>query len=326
MKSEEKQLAPPETVSRNARNHLSDEQWRSLLEKTLKQANLFNDAYMNLFFEDAIPCVQLMVDKIIGDGYTVEHVQIQKTIPQFGLKSVRLDVTAHDDEGGRHIFEFQVILDKFIPRRGRYYLSSSDVQMLRMGQNYSELQDVTIVFICLGDVLGYGKPVQTFTMKDENGVELNDGHKMILINAAYDGQWELSDLMHDLCCSEPEEMVYDEFRERSRNVKQLNRKEDKMLQFGAEMESFIESIVKEREAEINAEADAKIAEADARVKAEQEKARAEREKVKAERHTQILRQFKKGRSADIISDFLDYPLPEIERMQAEFRKTGTFTL
>ena len=27
---------------------------------------------MNLFFEDAIPCVQLMVDKIIGDGYTVE--------------------------------------------------------------------------------------------------------------------------------------------------------------------------------------------------------------------------------------------------------------
>ena len=72
MKSEEKQLAPPETVSRNARNHLSDEQWRSLLEKTLKQANLFNDAYMNLFFEDAIPCVQLMVDKIIGDGYTVE--------------------------------------------------------------------------------------------------------------------------------------------------------------------------------------------------------------------------------------------------------------
>ena len=72
MKSEEKQLAPPETVSRNARNHLSDEQWRSLREKTLKQANLFNDAYMNLFFEDAIPCVQLMVDKIIGDGYTVE--------------------------------------------------------------------------------------------------------------------------------------------------------------------------------------------------------------------------------------------------------------
>lgn len=93
MKSEEKQLAPPETVSRNARNHLSDEQWRSLLEKTLKQANLFNDAYMNLFFEDAIPCVQLMVDKIIGDGYTVEPA------PQKGhwLLSVEHERTVADD-------------------------------------------------------------------------------------------------------------------------------------------------------------------------------------------------------------------------------------
>lgn len=55
MKSEEKQLAPPESGSRYARKHLSDEQWRSLLEKALKEASLFNDASMNLFFEDAIP-------------------------------------------------------------------------------------------------------------------------------------------------------------------------------------------------------------------------------------------------------------------------------
>ncbi|WP_300913483.1 hypothetical protein [Faecalibaculum rodentium] len=56
MKSEEKQLAPPESGSQNARKHLSDEQWRSLLEKTLKEASLFNDACMNLFFfEDVIP-------------------------------------------------------------------------------------------------------------------------------------------------------------------------------------------------------------------------------------------------------------------------------
>ncbi|WP_242325143.1 hypothetical protein [Faecalibaculum rodentium] len=50
MKSEEKQLAPPESGSRNARKHLRDEQWPSLLEKVLKDAMLFNDAYMNLFF------------------------------------------------------------------------------------------------------------------------------------------------------------------------------------------------------------------------------------------------------------------------------------
>ena len=50
MKSEEKQLAPPESGSRNARKHLSDEQWRSLLEKALKEASLLNDACMNLFF------------------------------------------------------------------------------------------------------------------------------------------------------------------------------------------------------------------------------------------------------------------------------------
>ncbi|WP_178390114.1 hypothetical protein [Faecalibaculum rodentium] len=55
MKSEEKQLAPPESGSQNARKHLSDERWRSLPEKALKETSLFNDACMNLFFEDAIP-------------------------------------------------------------------------------------------------------------------------------------------------------------------------------------------------------------------------------------------------------------------------------
>lgn len=93
MKSEEKQLAPPESGSRYARKHLSDEQWRSLPEKALKEASLFNDACMNLFFEDAIPCVQLMVDKIIGDGYTVDPA------PQKGhrLLSVEHERTVADD-------------------------------------------------------------------------------------------------------------------------------------------------------------------------------------------------------------------------------------
>lgn len=94
MKSEEKQLAPPESGSRYARKHLSDEQWRSLPEKALKEASLFNDACMNLFFfEDTIPCVQLMVDKIIGDGYTVDPA------PQKGhrLLSVEHERTVADD-------------------------------------------------------------------------------------------------------------------------------------------------------------------------------------------------------------------------------------
>lgn len=293
---------------------VTSENWEAAIRRQLKTATLFDDAYAAVFFDGALDCAQLLVSKICGEEYTVESVEIQKVIPQFGIKSVRLDVYAQDTGGGRHIFEFQLVTYPYLPRRGRYYLSSNDMQMLNAGSSYDELQDVTVVFICKSDVMKSGKPMHVFAMKDEDGRELGDGHRMIFLNAAYPDDWELKDLMHDILCANPEDMVYDEFRNRSMLLK---RKKEGEVMFNDELEKLVqerERIVAEKAAEEAA--------------AEKDKAVAETaEKTRHEVHySQLCRLFKKGKSTDFISEATDFAPETVNRMRGEFEATGTFHL
>ena len=279
---------------------------RQIRKQMLEQANLFDDLYANLFFDSQVPIAQLMVDKICGPGYVVQSVRIQHTLPSYLAKGSRLDVLALDEHGHRHVFEFQLRLHPDIPKRSRWYRSKNDMQMLEPGQDYSELQDLTVVFICMGDAIGAGKPMHVFTMKDEEGRQLNDGQKAIFIDASYKGDWALKDLMHDVLCTKPEEMIYDEFRERT---KLLKRKEDGTRMYSTVFNEYVE----ERE----------------RLAAEEAAAKAARAREEAERKTkyeQIEEMFGMDISLENISRIVKIALPEIERMHQEYEATGTFRL
>ena len=110
----------------------------------------------------------------------------------YGAKGVRLDVLAKDDEKKLYNVEMQMSNDSSLVYRLRYYQGSLDVTALDKGQDYDELPDTIIIFLCNGDMLGRGLPICTIQKYcTEDGTIVDDGTKQIVLN------YSLYDLIED---------------------------------------------------------------------------------------------------------------------------------
>lgn len=97
-------------------------------------------------------------------------------------KSVRLDVMFEGDDQVYDV-EMQVTEEKEIAKRTRYYHSAIDRQILNAGENYEDLREAYVIFICLYDPFNLGEPIYQFQMVDINlGLKLNDGCNTIILN------------------------------------------------------------------------------------------------------------------------------------------------
>lgn len=78
----------------------------------------------------------------------------------------------HEADGSVDIVELQVILCKpsVLAKRSRHYSINCDRKMLKHGESYEDLQGSALVFICKDDAIGNGKPLHSFTMKDQDGM------------------------------------------------------------------------------------------------------------------------------------------------------------
>ena len=81
----------------------------------------------------------------------VEYPQIEKQIaPYYTTKGVRLDVYLKDSDKIIDI-EMQSYTQEALGKRTRYYNSLVDIDCIMKGQDYSELKDCYILFICKKD-------------------------------------------------------------------------------------------------------------------------------------------------------------------------------
>ena len=90
-------------------------------------------------------------------------------------KSIRLDVYVKDSERLYDI-EIQTTDTKDLPERARYYQALMDLDTLKMGQQYKDLKESHVIFICLDDIFHKKLPVYTFenTCIEDNRIKLND--------------------------------------------------------------------------------------------------------------------------------------------------------
>ena len=110
----------------------------------------------------------------------------------YGAKGVRLDVLVKDDEKKLYNVEMQMSNDSSLVYRLRYYQGSLDITALDKGQDYDELPDTIIIFLCNGDMLGRGLPICTIQKYcTEDGTIVDDGTKQIVLN------YSLYDLIED---------------------------------------------------------------------------------------------------------------------------------
>lgn len=73
----------------------------------------------------------------------------------------------------------------YLGRRLRYYQGSMDISDLKPGQDYGEMQDSYIVFLCAYDPLGKGLPVYTVrpTCEEAPNAKVEAGQCWVVLNA-----------------------------------------------------------------------------------------------------------------------------------------------
>ena len=111
-------------------------------------------------------------------------------------KSVRLDLLVKDEAGKSYDIEMQVANEHNIPKRMRYYQAALDISFLDKGLHYKTLNDSYIIFVCLFDAIGKGKPLYTFenVCLEDRQTFLQDGAKKVIINAQAFGKAEDAEL------------------------------------------------------------------------------------------------------------------------------------
>ncbi len=153
-----------------------------------------NKKFKDLTIRDAFMFAAVMSDSEIcrkvlelalGIPVSEVHVQTEKTMAYHSeYHGVRLDVFASDMAKTRFNVEMQVILQRFLPKRSRYYHDQIDMDALLSGDTYENLPDTYVIFICDFDPFNEGLyRYSTGTYCEETGNLVNDGVKTIYLNA-----------------------------------------------------------------------------------------------------------------------------------------------
>ena len=116
----------------------------------------------------------------------VEYPTLQKSIsPHYKSKGVRLDVYVQDSNRVFDI-EIQNHLDENLPKRTRYYQSMMDIDLLLKGNNYTQLKESFVIFVCKEDFFGENMPCYFFTntCRDKPDLQLGDKSYKVIFNAS----------------------------------------------------------------------------------------------------------------------------------------------
>lgn len=106
----------------------------------------------------------------------IERVEVsrEKSIvyhPEY--KGVRLDVYAKDEHQSHYNVEMHVERKAALGKRSRYYQSQMDMELLLSGEDYSELPNTYVIFICDFDPFGEEKYRYVFEMQCKESKHTN---------------------------------------------------------------------------------------------------------------------------------------------------------
>ena len=203
----------------------------------LANFTLLDDDFMTAVFADNIPSVQYVLDVILGlPDLKIETVQVQETLKNLRGHSVRLDIYAVDDQHRHHNIEIQAGNYKATLQRARYYSSMIDARILDKGKDYSELEDTYVVFITKEDIFEKGLPIYHLDRCiRETGEYKDDGSHILFVNASYDSNDRIGELMHDFRCADPDELISPVIAERFTYLKKDEKGRESMCQMMEEM-------------------------------------------------------------------------------------------
>ena len=159
--------------------------------KTIEELTFTDDGMFQAVLHEPEICAELIERLLHLSVKNVEYPELEKQIaPYYTTKGVRLDVYLKDDDKIIDI-EIQSYPQEALGKRTRYYQSMIDMDSLMKGQDYPELKDSYILFICKqnpfnDDDKPFGLPCYTFRniCEEKSDVKLNDKSVKVIYNSS----------------------------------------------------------------------------------------------------------------------------------------------
>jgi len=153
-------------------------------KKQLKELTIKDNFMFGAVMMDEENCKGLL-ERVLQIPIDRVEISKEKSIvyhPEY--KGVRLDVYVKDEKQTRYNVEMQVEKKPAFEKRSRYYQSQMDMEMLLSGEDYTELPNTYVIFICDFDPFGEGKYRYTLRMKCEESAEVKfvDGRTIVFLN------------------------------------------------------------------------------------------------------------------------------------------------
>ena len=153
-------------------------------KKQLKELTIKDNFMFGAVMMDEGNCKGLL-ERVLQIPIDLVDISKEKSIvyhPEY--KGVRLDVYVKDEKQTRYNVEMQVEKKPALGKRSRYYQSQMDMEMLLSGEDYAELPNTYVIFICDFDPFGEGKYRYTLRMKCEESAEVKfvDGRTIVFLN------------------------------------------------------------------------------------------------------------------------------------------------
>ena len=148
-------------------------------------------------------CKRLVGSIMQQDIEDIVYIETEKTLqPYYDSRGIRLDVILADKNHTRYNLEMQArnVISKarvaLLPKRTRYYQSVIDMDMLKQGENFDQLNPLVLIFICTFDFYKEGRYVYTFKSRCLENLELELANDVTvkLVNAK-GKQGQVNDLL-----------------------------------------------------------------------------------------------------------------------------------
>ena len=204
------------TVARKAMAGRSSSVMKPEYLELIENFRLMDDTFMSKCLENAPECIELMLRIIIGK----KDLKVVKSQTEYPIKSlqgrgVRFDIFARDSKDREYDIEIQRADRGAEPRRARYNSALMDANALKSGEDFGKLRDTFVIFIAENDVMGDGQEVYVYDRTERKSRKLlHDGTHIIYVNGATKSDSEIGRLVHDLLCSNPDEMHFDILKKR----------------------------------------------------------------------------------------------------------------
>ena len=162
---------------------------KEALRHKFAQADFTDDVMFGLIMSQPEICKRFL--QAVLPAYDFDHI---KVTPQKYLKTSyvtragRLDLLCTNENGTQFNVELQMVDEHNLAKRSRYYHALLANNMLAPGEDYQNLKETYVIFLCGFDPFGLGWAVTDYQMTANHGKHiLGDGTHTLILNAK--GDW-----------------------------------------------------------------------------------------------------------------------------------------